>query len=363
MDQFEIIYAHGAFAEQDRKFVEKYDLKTIITADDPRHSKRDVAKHIPRTCLFCGSTEGQVKFDDNAHLVSKFIGNSGMYSHFECDDCNSRFSNFESNLSDYLGLARTLNSFHTRKKTPGFVGRKLRAKSRSFIGEDILIIAPEDYKRDGGKTTIYSVKNAYTPCKVYRALLKSALSLLGPDEVNANYKTALDYLNEKFEVNTGAFMGGYKFRIQFPLHVYLFEKKNEADKIPTKIFAFYFMENSFTFPVPFHKGDMSFISNGDSFHLPPPFFINQTDLSASMPVAFSKDFSSVNPVTDDEETVTFELGAEDLKNSWYYDPAKDEQVKADFNPGPTKYLVLTRAGFTVDPKEFSLFIRNLEADL
>lgn len=339
-------------------------LVDIYTAEDPSHSKRDVGKHIPRTCLFCGMNEGDRKFDNHAHLVSKFIGNGAMYSHFECDECNSRFSHVESNLGDYLGMSRTLNSFNIQKKAPGFVGRKLRAKSRSFIGEDILIIATEDQHREGNKITIHSVKNAYTPCKVYRALLKSALSWLGPGVVKSYYPVALDYLNGKFEVNAGAFLAGYKFLVQFPLHAYLFEKKNSSDKIPTHIMAFYFMDNSFTLPIPFHSSDMGFVSQGDTFALPPPFFINESVLAAADPTAFARDLSSADLVKDEEESVTFVLDEGELaNNTWYYDPAKDEKAKADFNPGPAKFLVLTRAGFSVDPKEFSSFIRNLEADL
>ncbi len=363
MEQFDIIYAHDAFAEQDKKFHEKYDLKHIFLADEPGHSKRDVGKHIPRTCLFCNRTENPVKFDDDAHLVSKFIGNASLYSHFECDECNRGFSDVESHLSSWLGIARTLNNFHVKKKAPGFVGRKLRAKSRSFIGEDILIFAPEDHNREGNKITIRSFKNAYAPCKVYRALLKSALSLLGPEKVRVDYPMALDYLNGKFDVKTGVFLGGYKFRVQFPLHVYWFQKKNRADKIPTDILAFYFMENSFTLPLPFHQEDLAFMSKGDMVPLPPPFFINQSDLAASEPTTFGRDFSSAEPVRDDEEILTFVLDSEDLKDTWYYDPANDVEVKADFNPGPTKFLVLTRSGFSVNPKEFSAFIRKLEEDL
>jgi len=363
MEQFDIIYAHRKFEDQNLQFAKQYDLKNIFTAEDTNHSKRDVAKHIPRTCLFCGKIEENNNFDTHAHLVSKFIGNSRLYSHFECDECNWRFSDFEANLSDYLGIARTLHSFNVRKRTPGFVGRKLRAKSRSFIGEDILVIAPEDYQREGNRITINSVKNAYVPCKVYKALLKSALSLLGPDEVKANYPVALNYLNGKFEVNTGAFMAGYKFRVQFPFHAYLFEKKNKTDKIPTHIIAFYFMENNFTIPIPFHKEDMTFITNGDNFALPPPFFINQDDCKASMPEPFAVDFSSAVPVKNEQETFTLVLNADELKNNtWYYNPAKDEKVKADFNPGPTKFLILTRDGFVVDPKEFSMFMRKMEED-
>ncbi|RYZ62995.1 MAG: hypothetical protein EOP09_18300, partial [Proteobacteria bacterium] len=114
-----------------------------------------------------------------------------MYSDFECDECNAYFSGLENDLAAYLGVSRSIAGLQSQKRAPGFSARRLKAKSRSFIGDNILIIAPEDLKSDGNSTSFTYTKNPYTPSLVYKALLKSGLSLLDDAIVKERYKCDL----------------------------------------------------------------------------------------------------------------------------------------------------------------------------
>ncbi|HSY61040.1 MAG TPA: hypothetical protein VK796_04145, partial [Cytophaga sp.] len=172
------IFPHPDFADRAKLFFNKYELLTIKGPGNPNYSKRRLKKYKDRTCRFCGRSFPVTNFYNYSHLLPQLIGNGDMYSDFECDECNVIFSSYENDLAEFLGISRSITGMSGTKKTHGFVARKLSAKSRSFIGNNILIIAPEDLKREGNKTMITYTKNPFTPANVYRSFLKSALSLL-----------------------------------------------------------------------------------------------------------------------------------------------------------------------------------------
>lgn len=366
MEQIEFdILSHPDFDVRARLFYEKYDLLPIISSGDPRYSKRSLKNYKERICRFCGNGYEQTKFSNYSHLVPQLIGNSSMYSDFECDNCNLIFSSYENDLAEFLGISRSIIGLTGTKKTKGFVARRLSAKSRSFIGNNILIIAPEDVKRDGNKTTITYTKNAFVPANVYKALLKSALSLVSELEIKENYQYALDYLAGKVFIKEGVVIGGYKlsFNLSFPLHIYVFQKKIKEDKIPTHIIAFYFQNQIIIFPLPLHRLDVSFYNTKYDIIMPPPYFINKADMEAAMPISFIRNLASNEKITDEEESVTYVLDAESLKNAWAYDPATDKYEQKEYGAAGLKYMILTKNGLTVNPKELSAFIREqMEGD-
>lgn len=354
------ILSHPDFDNRARLFYEKYNMLPIISSGDPRYSKRSLKNYKERTCRFCGRRYGQTSFSNYSHLVPQLIGNTSMYSDFECDECNLIFSSYENDLAEFLGISRSIIGMAGEKKTKGFVARRLTAKSRSFIGNNILIIAPEDVKRDGNKTTITYSKNAFVPANVYKALLKSALSLINEVEIKENYQYALDYLAGKIFINEGAMIGGYKlsFNLSFPLHIYMFQKKETQDKIPTHVMAFYFQNQIILFPLPLHRLDIPFYNTKYDIVIPPPYFVNKADMDAAFPTSFIRDLASTEKITNEEESVTYVLDAESLKNAWAYDPVTDKHEQKEYGSAGLKYMILTKNGLTVDPKEFSAFIRE-----
>jgi hypothetical protein len=150
------------------------------------YSKRALRGYTSRSCLFCGRSYPEAPFKTLAHLAPQLIGNSNLYSDFECDDCNKVFSELEGDLAAFLGVSRSIVGVGKDKKTVGFKGRRLTAKSRSFMGEYILIVSPEEIETVGGTSTLKYTKNPFSPIAVYRAMLKVSLSLLGPEHVT-NY--------------------------------------------------------------------------------------------------------------------------------------------------------------------------------
>lgn len=52
------------------------------------------------------------------------------------------------------------------------------------------------------------------------------------------------------------------------------------------------------------------------------------------------------------------MDAELLKNAWSYDPVTDTYEQKGYGSAGLKYMILTKRGLTIDPKEFSAFIRE-----
>lgn len=285
------------------------------------------------------------------------IGNTNLYSDFECDKCNERFSGLENDFADFLGISRSIAGLSGEKQTRGFVGRKIGAKSRSFAGNNILIIAPEDVKREGTKTTISYIKNAFTPSNVYKALLKCSLSLLSDDEVKGNYWRAIDYLADRCVIKSRAVIRGYhlSFQTTLPLHIYTFRKKVKEDKIPTHVMCFYFQNHIIVFPLPFHEADIH--TSDLDILLPPPYFVGQEDMVNSLPTPFLRDMTSSAKVDNEEDNIIFQIAHDSLKDLYYYDPATDKYEQTGYNPVTPKYLIITKEGVTVNPKELSAFIK------
>jgi hypothetical protein len=113
--------------EQAERFFDHYEFKGIVANGDSAYGKRALRGYSTRTCRFCGRSYPDAPFSGYSHLLPKMIGNSNLYSEFECDDCNEGFSKLEDDLANYLGISRSLSGFSPDRKTVGFKGKRLSA--------------------------------------------------------------------------------------------------------------------------------------------------------------------------------------------------------------------------------------------
>lgn len=349
---------HPHFAERATSFYEGYELIDIILNGDARYSRKTLKPASERICRFCGKTYPVTKFSNWSHLLPQLIGNRNLYSDFECDKCNERFSVVENDLAEFLGVSRSFTGLNDERMAPGFKGKKLHAKSRSFYGNNILIIAPEDVEHVEGRTKIRYVKNGFAPSNVYKALLKSALSLLDENTVKENYERALGYLAGQTVIKSGAFITGYKlsFGLNVPLHICIFQKKQQNEKTHTHIVSFNFQNTMISLPVPLHKNDFPTRSQEINCLIPPPYFTNDRVISIATPVSFIRDLSSTIKVEDEEEHITIVVDPNDLNLRHSYNPVTGEMKLQERGPDNVRYLIVTRDGASFDPKELSAFI-------
>jgi len=142
-----------------------------------------------RICRFCGLDYSQTTFESKPHIISELLGNKYLISDFECDKCNTFFSKYENDLTAFLGMSRTFLGVKNKKdKVPEFnsPGYKVLARRTDFyrIKDGLQISVHKSAKgifnidSNLGKSEIKYLKQPYVPIKVYKALLKIALSII-----------------------------------------------------------------------------------------------------------------------------------------------------------------------------------------
>ena len=282
------------------------------------------------------------------------MGNSDLYSTFECDTCNQKFSLFESDLASFLGLGRSISGMNQNRKPPGFPGIHLEAKTMLFKNKHVLLINKENAERnlEDGTTKLKYQKPSYTPANVYKILLKCALSVLTNEEVVSDFQLALEYLQGN-KVLLGAHINVFRFplSVKMPLHVYIFKRKYAADKMPVYVVSFYFDNLIITLPILLHRDDLRYFDEPIEIPASPPYFVHGNDIGALTPTFSSHDLRSPNKVKDESEEMTMSFDKSDLAKVSRFDPKTTEETQSVYNPSGSKYFIVTEEGAVFTSEE------------
>ena len=166
-------------------YAENYE--PLVFRDLDPKAKRETLGDKPPTCRFCLRGKLEVTFGKDAHVVPAFVGNKVLFSRYECDDCNARFSEFEDDLAKMTIRARAIGQVSKRK---GFASLKPQGKKSSFErGSGGVIIkqyADEGvFSVDKGRSQLVASYGTqpFRPLGVYKALAKIAFTLLPPERL------------------------------------------------------------------------------------------------------------------------------------------------------------------------------------
>lgn len=309
---------HSSFSN----FRKHYDLINIIF--DAKESRRRLKKTDDRVCRFCGKGKPEVTFKKTAHLVPSFIGNRFLFSDFECDGCNKKFGVYEDHFANSLGLTR---SFNPRKK--GNLTKfsspdgKLKVEEGYLDENDkelktvikSLDISQQHFTLDQEKKqlAIHAVMQPYSPLKVYKAILKSALSVLSDEQIK-NYPAALELLMaDEEKVPSNELFKSIRYvchGIFFPAPlVLLFRKRVTDSRMPTHIFCMYFLNSIYQIALPFNEAD-KWMYDGVSkvnFHIAPPLIDERFTEVFGFPNQEVLDLSSNELVKNKKHDIFFDF--------------------------------------------------------
>lgn len=356
-------FPHPAFESWALAFEEKYQMVDFVMVGDPAFAKNKTRKQEGRHCIFCNKSYPEVTFRNAAHLLSKMIGNTDLYSTFECDTCNNKFSRLETDLSYFLGLGRSITGMNENKKAPGFAGIGAEAKAVWYKGRKLLVIHKENAERnvEQGSTKLAYGKPTYTPAHVYKIFLKCALSVLPLEEVINDYRPALEHLRGG-KVLVGAYVNLYRFplTVNMPLHVNIFKRKQEIDKLPVYIASFYFTNLVVSLPVLLHQQDLKYC--GQTIEIPsaPPYFVDGNDLFLMTPIFSHHDLSSPFKLESDPEEITIQFDNTDRKNTIRFDTNTGEVLHTAYSPSGSKYFILTEEGTAFTLEELRGLIKEID---
>lgn len=357
------LWPHKNYLEQTKQFVSQYELIDVIVSFDPYYQK--LKPKAQRKCRFCGKKQGDTTFSDKAHLIPEMLGNKELFSDFECDACNKFFGReFENDLSNYLGISRSFSGTKGKKGVPGFTspGDAIKVRQKELLGDKATIITREDITNNAvrvdtekGSVHLQFKKNPFRPIRVYKAILKIALSLLPGDEIESNYKLAIDFLMEKEpSLISGCLMSGYSLPLtfNFPPHAFVFKKRDLQAQVHTHIVVLNFQNSIFSIPVPLHQSDLIFFKANKSIPVPlyPPLF-TLVNAKLDFPISpFCEDFSSENYIKGLIDELTIQFNPEDLKNSAQYNPDTKQLISTPFDPAEIVQFIVRPVSDSVDPE-------------
>lgn len=358
-------FPHSAFTSWAAPFEDKYQMVDMLTVGDTAFAKNKTKKQQGRHCIFCNKSYPEVSFKNAAHLLSRMIGNTDLFSTFECDTCNNLFSKLESDVASFLGVGRSITGMADERKTPGYPGIGLKAKSIIFNNKKLLVIHKEDAERnlEDGTTKLPYQKASYIPANVYKLFLKCTLSMLPTDEVECDFQLALQHLQG------GTVLGGahinvfwFPLTVNMPLHVYLFKRKSDEDKIPLYVAQFYFDNVVVNVPVLLHSKDVKLMNQMIEVSAPPPYFVHDCDLHPITPTFSTHELSSPNKLKYEPEEIVMQFKLDDLKNTASLDTKTGAKTQGVYNPAGSKYFIQTEAGTTFTDEEIIELVKVIEQE-
>lgn len=314
---FQMVYGNE-YNEQAKLFHSTYGHEKFLIIT--KNTKNSLKPKNERVCRFCGKGFPQVTFKKDAHLVPHLLGNKQLFSDFECDNCNDMFGHYESDLANFIGLARTLTRLSGKKGVPKF---KTPKKDFSIWIDKNDNVAYDELEKDKNvifdkeknQITFQADSNSYNCLSVYKSLVKIALSLI-KDEDLINYQTSIDFLkktdikvlnNPLSKIHDYLIPGPYA---GFPIFISFKKRKGVLDNlIPSRTFVIYFRNNMIQFSIPFDKLD-SKINEPNSkpkIVLLPPLVDQEWIDKYAKPESRYIDLSINEKVKERTETITIQL--------------------------------------------------------
>lgn len=156
-------------------------------------------KGVDQKCRFCGKDKSQTTFRNDTHLIPYLMGNSLLFSHFECDKCNSLFSKYENELGNFEGIRRTISQLSGRKGVPEY--KDVANRFTAFLENGILkiqIVADGSLSKDefmnkykaiqidaeNRKIKINTKRPSFVPRDVLRCFVKIGIAMLNESNVS-----------------------------------------------------------------------------------------------------------------------------------------------------------------------------------
>ena len=295
-----------------------YDMSFLI---EYINNKKSLIPKQSRICRFCGKSYPEVKFNKVAHRVPELLGNKNLLSDFECDNCNSHFGKYESDLANFLGPTRALSEIKGKNGIPKYKSRdktfSLSVNDKSKI--DIKIDDDPEHHAfiDKNMIVFHSKSDPFIPLNVYKCLLKSAISFIDTAEVQ-KMKRSLEFLLDDNSVVDSKYINYFQVsryfingKIEDSPFMILYKKNKVFDKYPapTYVFIFYLKNQIFQLFLPFYEAD-EYITNPDIdciFFVFPPLLKNELVEKVGMPNVGYFDLSIHDVIKDYGQITAFKL--------------------------------------------------------
>lgn len=239
-------------------FNRKYEVIAFHHLD--HNSPRQIIGEKSFLCIFCKAGKPTAKFETKAHALPNFIGNNTLFTHRECDACNSRFGRLlESEFAGFMHLDHLVSGV---KGKNGLL--KFRHSDATIQTDGALIdwsnIPNEhlQYDKEAGTIRVKQIMPAFTPVAIYKCLVKMAIGLM-PDSELSHFRETIEWICEdnhnltKFRFEELWFLFGSASTLENYSGIsalVLRRKIIDDNKIPYMIFRLTYANFVFHVPIP-----------------------------------------------------------------------------------------------------------------
>ncbi len=257
-------YEVSAFDSSIRKFVGEFDRQK-------------------RVCRFCNSSvdsEKSVTFDEKSHSIPEALGNKGLVSNEECDECNHRFGKgIEKDLISYLDVYRVFYGISGKNGVPKIkyddmttmenILKKEIEKNDLIDTERLTVISSQNVKFDEESKNLNIQLKSFdklSEVNIYKALCKMVIGLVDSKELQFLTNT-IDWINniekKDYELPKVANLLSNEMYTDVPFLSFYVRKDNDYS-IPHIVGEFKFKSLIYVFIIPFSKKDnRNFINSND----------------------------------------------------------------------------------------------------
>lgn len=143
-----------------------------------------------KRCRFCGRTEAETPFTDEAHAIPELLGNKSIATYWECDECNHYFGDtIENDLGNWSKPMRTFARIRGKRGVPTLKkgsngGWRIEYEDESGFHITAYENEPVCEIDEAKQTVTFNLKrDPYTPVAVLKAFYKIAFSLMPEEEI------------------------------------------------------------------------------------------------------------------------------------------------------------------------------------
>lgn len=293
----------------------------------------------PYVCRFCGKTEPEVRFTDDAHAISDLTGNRSLFLKSECDNCNRRYGKFyEDQFAKYLGPARTLSQTRGKRGVPSYKTKdedfRIDVTSNCFVIQEMSDNRNIDFNENN--IEVHLPKDTYEPIKVFKALVFMALSIIPRTELK-EFEEAIDWLKDTEEMKYN--MHNYTSQVSerfiegakpLPVRATVGRRK-QGKEVPYSFFSLVFDNYVFQIVMPCPRQDEMLLGQRVTFPLyPVKADIDMKMKSRKQGFAF-RDWSSREPIKGEKLEMNLKFGyREEIKGD--YEAVSEVAEKAGVKP-------------------------------
>ncbi|TCC95019.1 HNH endonuclease [Pedobacter hiemivivus] len=345
--------------ENMRLFLSKYEEQ--LTYEAPTSKPKGRVPKNERFCRFCQKKSPDVTFKNEPHIIPELLGKNFGVSDFECDLCNEYYGKFETDFAYYLGLLRSFYFVKGKGNVPTFKSpnesliARMETLQSGTKGMGITDFTSEgfDINIETGRTTITYIKHSYTPIKVFKCLLKIALSIL-PFSDFRFYGEILHFMsndeNHEYYVQF-AKVWSYETNVRrIKPACYIFRRRNNVDDVPKHVFMLYFENMIYEFFIPRYALDEAlYITREFSSYYCPPILLDEPGEINTYGSSII-DFTTTELLQKEKGSIAYQLDPGHFSTAQMIDPLTKE--KSPFIPSAIRKITLFQIDENFDKEAF-----------